>query len=268
LLNRTWESWNSHNTSRIGAALAFYTLLSLAPLVVLSIAAGALLFGGTSAEQRLVHQVGQLVGNDGARLVRSLAEQAQRPGPGTTASAIGLATLLFGASGIFTELRSALNTIWDIPPKEQNQVLGWIRERLLSIGMVVAIGFLLVVSLVVSTALAIFGKFFGELLPVPAPLLEATNFVISYIGIAIMFALIFRYASDARIPWREAWESSAITSLFFTIGKMLIGLYLGRTAVGSAYGASGSLVGVVVWVYYSAQIFLFGAEFTRILSQA
>jgi membrane protein len=134
--------------------------------------------------------------------------------------------------------------------------------------MVVAIGFLLVVSLVVSTALAIFGKFFGELLPVPAPLLEATNFVISYIGIAIMFALIFRYASDARIPWREAWESSAITSFFFTIGKMLIGLYLGRTAVGSAYGASGSLVGVVVWVYYSAQIFLFGAEFTRILSRA
>ena len=266
LLAETWSSWNRHDTSRIGAALAFYTLLSLAPLVILIIAAGGWVLGGTGVEDRLVQQVRALVGNDGARVVRTLAEQAANRNAGTAASLVGLGTLLFGASGIFIELRSALNTIWDIQPRQENEFLTWIQQRLLSIGIVLAIGFLLLVSLVVSTVLAVLGKFFAELLPAPAPVLEVCNFLISYFGIAIMFALIFRYASDARIGWKEAWESSAITSLLFTLGKMLIGLYLGRAAVGSAYGAGGSLVGVVVWVYYSSQIFLFGAEFTRILS--
>ena len=266
LLAETWSSWNRHDTSRIGAALAFYTLLSLAPLMILILAAGGWVLGGTGVEDRLVQQVRELVGVDGARVVRTLAEQAQNHNAGTTASLVGLATLLFGASGIFTDLRSALNSIWDIQPRPENELLAWVQQRLLAIGIVGAIGFLLLVSLVVSTVLAILGKFFGELLPVPAPVLEVCNFLISYLGIAVIFVLIFRYASDERIGWKDAWVSSAITSLFFTLGKMLIGLYLGRAAVGSAYGPGGSLVCVVIWVYYSSQIFLFGAEFTRILS--
>jgi len=266
-LKQTWVSWNNHNAPRIGAALAFYSLLSLAPLVILALATGAFLFGSTATETRLIEQVRSLAGPDGARVVKSLAEQSKQGNTGTLASLIGLATILFGASGIFTELRSALNTIWGVPPKEHDEILELIRQRLLSIGMVVALGFLLVVSLLVSMTLALIGKSFTYLLSVPPALLETVNFLFSFFGIAIMFALIFRYASDARIPWRDVWISAVVTSLLFTLGKMLIGFYLGRAAIGSAYGASGSLVVVIVWVYYSAQIFLFGAEFTRIHSQ-
>jgi membrane protein len=255
-------SWLDHDATTIGAALAFYTLLSLAPLVILSIAAGSLLFGGTATEQHLIRQVREVAGSTTARFVQVLAEQAHKPSSGASASVIGFITLFVGASGIFAELRSALNRMWDIHPQGGSGFLAMIRERLLSIGMVLAVGFLLVVSLVVSTALAAVGKFFGGLLPMPPAALNTLNFVLSFAGISVMFALVLRYVPDARLRWRAVSAGAIMSALLFTAGKSLISFYLGRAAVGSLYGAGGATVALTAWVYYSALLFLFGAEFT------
>lgn len=267
LLNLTWSSWVSHDATRIGAALAFYTLLSLAPLVILSIAVGGLIFGGSAAEQRMILEVNDLAGPEASRFVRALSEQGQKPAVSTYASIFGVVMLLLGASGVFVELRSALNTMWDVPVQKTSGIVTIIKDRLLSAGMVLAIGFLLVVSLIVSALLAAMGRFFAGWLPAPIPLLLALNFIISFVGIAIMFALVLRYVPEAVVTWREAWVGGTVSAFLFTVGKYLIGLYLGRAAIGSLYGAAGSAVVVTVWVYYSAQLFLFGAEFTRVYGE-
>jgi membrane protein len=267
LLKLTWSSWVSHDAARIGAALAFYTLLSLAPLVVLSIAVGGLIFGGSVAEQRMILEVNDLAGPEASRFVQILSEQAQKPAPSTYASIFGIVTLLLGASGVFVELRSALNTMWDVPLQKTSGIVKIIKDRLLSAGMVLAVGFLLVVSLIVSALLAATGKLFAGWLPASIPLLLALNFIVSFAGITIVFTLVLRYLPDAVVTWREAWVGGTLSSFLFTVGKLLIGLYLGRAAIGSLYGAAGSAVVVTVWVYYSAQLFLFGAEFTREFGQ-
>ena len=168
---------------------------------------------------------------------------------------------------VCTELRSALNLIWGVNPEETSGVLALLRERFFSFGMVLSIGFLLLVSLVVSTALAAAGRFFGGLLPLPSPFLAVLNFLLSYAGVAVLFGLIFRFVPEAKVRWRNVWPGALATALFFTFGKTLIGLYLGKSSLGSAYGAAGSVIVVIVWVYYSAQIFFFGAEFTRAYSE-
>jgi membrane protein len=180
------------------------------------------------------------------------------------ASVIGVIILLVGASGAFSELQSALNKIWDVQPNNGSAVASLIKARLFSFGMVLAVSFLLLVSLVVTAGLAVVGKFFGEILPMPELLMHAINFLISFVGISALFALIFKYVPEAKIEWKDVWEGAIATALLFTIGKSLIGLYLGKAAVGSAYGAAGSLIVVIVWVYYSAMIFLFGAEFAHV----
>jgi membrane protein len=172
-------------------------------------------------------------------------------------------TLLFGASGVFGELRSALNKMWDVKPESEGGVWRTIKQHFFSFGMVLAVGFLLLVSLVISAALAALGKFFDGFLPLPEFALSAINFVVSLVGTAVLFALIFRYVPETKIAWKDVWIGATVTALLFTIGEFLVGLYLGKAAVGSAYGAAGSLVVVIVWVYYSAMIFLFGAEFTH-----
>jgi membrane protein len=187
----------------------------------------------------------------------------QKPAAGLLGTIVGLLSLLFGASGVFTELRSALNLIWEVKPDQTSGIVALLRERFFSFGMVLSIGFLLLVSLVVSTVLAAVGKFFGALLPIPSPVLAVVNFLVSYIGVAVLFALIFRFVPEARVRWQNVWLGALVTAMFFTIGKTLIGLYLGKSSVGSAYGAAGSVIVVIVWVYYSAQIFFFGAEFTH-----
>jgi membrane protein len=262
LLSRTFSAWNEHEAPRLGAALAFYTLLSLAPLVILAIAIAALIFGHATAQGQLLGQVESMIGRQGSEAVKGMIEHAQEPASGAFASIIGVITLLFGASGVFGELRSALNRMWDVKPKSEGGLWGTIKQRFFSFGMVFAVGFLLLVSLVISAALAALGKFFGGLLPVPDFVLSAINFVVSLAGVAVLFALIFRYVPEIKVPWRRIWIGATVTALLFTIGKFLIGLYLGKAAVGSAYGAAGSLVVIIVWVYYSAMIFLFGAEFT------
>lgn len=266
MLRQTFLLWNEHEAPRLGAALAFYTILSLAPLIILVIAIIGLIFGDSKAKHELVGQAYGIMGRQGADAVKSLIEQAQRPVSGAFASIIGIVTLLFGASGVFSELRSALNEMWNVKPKSEGGVWETIKQRFFSFGMVLAVGFLLLVSLLITAALAALGTFFGEVMPVPEYVLGMINFLISMAGTAVLFALIFRYLPDTKIDWKDIWIGATVTAMLFTIGKFLIGLYLGKAAVGSAYGAAGSLVVVIVWVYYSAMIFLFGAQFTHVLA--
>ena len=265
LLRETFSAWNEDEVPRLGAALAFYSILSLAPLVILVIAVAAIVFGQSNAQTHLLREVEGMIGRQGAESVKMMIEQAQKPASGAFASVAGVITLLVGASGVFSELRSALNKMWDVTPPSVSGVWGMVREHFFSFGMVLAVGFLLLISLAISATLAGLGKFFGGLLPLPEVALSAINFTISLAGTAALFALIFKYVPETEIAWKEVWPGATATSLLFTIGKSLIGLYLGKAAVGSAYGAAGSLVVVIVWVYYSAMIFLFGAELTHVL---
>ncbi len=264
LLKDTFNEWNEHKAPRLGAALAYYTLFSIAPLLIVVIAMAGLVFGQRAAEGQLVGEIRGLVGDEGAKLIQSMIENARQPASSIAATLIGLATLLLGALGVFAQLQDALNTIWGVAPKPGRGVLSIIQDRLLSFTMVLGTGFLLLVSLIISTALAALGKFFGQLMPIPPFILELINFVMSFAVITLLFALIFKYLPDAHTAWNDVWIGAAVTSLLFTIGKLLIGWYLGNNAVGSTYGAAGSLVVILLWIYYSAQILLFGAEFTQV----
>ena len=268
LAKETYNKWSAHQAPRLGASVAFYSLLSLAPLLLLITAVIALVFGQQSAHSALVDEARQLIGDRGAETVESLLKSAQKPSSGAFASVVAFITLLFGASGVFTELQDALNVMWDANPKTASGVMGMIRQRLFSFGMILSIGFLLLVSLLLSTALAYLGHSFGQLVPMPPYILETINFVVSFAVITVLFALMFKYVPAAKISWRDVGIGAVGTALLFTIGKLLLGLYLGKASVGSTYGAAGSLVAVIVWIYYSAQIFFFGAEFTHVWAEA
>lgn len=247
----------------MGAALAFYTILSLAPLVIIMVAILALAFGRSTAEDQLLNEVQGVIGREGSDAVRAMLEHAQKPASGTFGSILGLATLLFAASGVFAELRAALNRIWAVKVQSATGIWEMVRDRIFSFGMVLAIGFLLLVSLVLSAALAAVGKFFSGLLPMPEAALSTFNFLISFVAIAFLFMLIFRYVPERKNAWKDVWMGAIATAFLFDLGKLAIGVYLGKAAVGSAYGAAGSVIVLIVWVYYSAMIFFFGAEFTH-----
>jgi membrane protein len=264
LLKTTYTNWSDHHAPRLGASVAFYTLLSFAPLLVLTVALIALVFDQHQVQAGLIDQARQMIGDRGADAVKSLLANAQKPSSGVLASIIAFVTLLFGASGVFTELRDALNIIWDAEPKNDSGLVGMVKDRLFSFGMVLSVGFLLLVSLIISAGLALLGKFFSQLLPLPAFVFEIVNFAVSFIVITVLFALLFKFVPARQIAWRDVRVGAVGTALLFTIGKVLLGVYLGKASVGSSYGAAGSLVALIVWVYYSAQIFFFGAEFTRV----
>lgn len=264
LLRRSFKDWNEHNAPRLGAALAFYTILSISPLLILVVAIVSLVFDRSNAQAHLLDQVQSLVGTEGRTAVQSMLVSGQKASAGIFATLIGLCTLLFGASGVFGELRAALNSIWDVKPKASAGVWGLLRERVFSFGMVFSVGFVLLVSLVASAGLAAASKFFSGLLPIPSFVLGIVNFFVSFLGIAVLFGLILKYVPETKVEWREVRMGAVVTALLFTIGKSLLGLYLGKTSPGSAYGAAGSLVVMVIWIYYSAQIFFFGAEFTHV----
>jgi membrane protein len=268
LLKDTFNNWTAHKAPRMGASVAFYSLLSFAPLLVLIAAVIALVFTKETAHKDLVDQARQMIGTRGADIVNSLLANAQKPSSGIVASVIAFLTLLFGASGVFIELRDALNTIWDAKPQTNAGWKGMLKDRLFSFGMVLSVGFLLLVSLILSTALAFIGTFFEQVVPISPGVLEALNFLVSFAVITVLFGLMFKFVPAAHIEWQDVLIGAIGTALLFTIGKFLLGLYLGKASVGSAYGAAGSLVAVIVWVYYSAQIFFFGAEFTRVYSDA
>jgi membrane protein len=262
LLKTTYSNWSDHQAPRLGASVAFYTLLSCAPLLVLTVAVIALVFGQQRAQSGLIDQARQMIGDRGADTVKSLLASAQKPSSGWVASVIAFVTLLFGASGVFTELREALNIIWDAKPNNESGLLGMLRQRLLSFGMVLSLGFLLLVSLIISAALAFIGKFFGQLIPVPPFALELTNFAVSFGVVTLLFALMFKFVPARDISWRDVRVGAVGTAFLFTVGKLLLGLYLWKASVGSAYGAAGSLVAVIVWVYYSSDLLLWGGVHT------
>jgi membrane protein len=264
LFKRTYSDWDDDNAPRLGAALAFYTILSISPLVILVLAIVSLIFNRSSAQAHLLSQARSLVGMEGASTIQSLLEAGKRASAGMIASFMGLLTLVFGASGVFSELRSALNLIWDVKPKAGSGIWQMLRERIFSFGMVVSIGFVLLASLLASAALDAVTKFFSGLIPISPFVLAILDFVVSVTGIAILFGLILKYVPETKVQWSEVRVGAIATALFFTIGKVLLGLYLGKTTPGSPYGAAGSLVVMVIWVYYSAQIFYFGAEFTHV----
>ena len=267
LLKETHKEWNEHQATRFGASVAFYSLLSFAPLLVIVAAVMALVVNAQQAQSALVEQARQLIGSRGADTVKSLLESAQKPSSGIIASVFAFGTLLFGASGVFTELHEALNAMWDVKPAQNAGWMRMVKKRLLSFGMVLSIGFLLLVSLVISAVLAFVGSFFSQIIPVPAFLLEGVNFLVSFAVVTALFGLMFKFLPTTRISWSDVMVGAVGTALLFMIGKFGLGLYLGKASVGSAYGAAGSLVAVIVWVYYSAQIFFFGAEFTHVYSR-
>lgn len=261
ILKDAFTRWNEHHAARLGASIAFYTLFSMAPLLLFVLAMASVVFGQSAAEDWILQQVNQVVGRQGTAMVHTLLEN-QRHQSGLLASCIGFATLLFGASGVFGELHDALNTIWEVPAPQGSAWKGIVRGRAFAFGMVLTVAFLLLVSLVTSAGIAAVSKYFNSWIPFPPLLLELGNFLFSLILIACLFALVFKYVPQTRISWKDVWAGSIFTSLLFTIGKSLLGIYLGKTGFASTYGAAGSLVAVVAWVYYSAQIFLYGAEVT------
>ncbi|HTF66062.1 MAG TPA: YihY/virulence factor BrkB family protein [Edaphobacter sp.] len=266
LLKETYSRWLERQAPRLGASVAFYSILSFAPLLVLITALIALVFGHENAQASLINEAKQWIGDRGAETVQTLLRNAQQPSSGIFATVLAFITLLFGASGVFIELQDALNLMWDVSEQNASGLIGLIKQRLFSFGMILSIGFLLLIFLIISAGLAFLGHHFGNVVPMPPVILQVINFVTSFAAISGLFALMFKYVPAARISWKDVSVGAVGTALLFSIGKLLLGLYLGKTGLGSTYGAAGSLVAVVVWIYYSAQIFFFGAEFTRVYS--
>jgi membrane protein len=260
---------SDHNAPRLGASLAYYSLLSIAPLLILIVGICGIVFSKSTVEQDLLRQVQSLMGNAGAKTLETLIENARHTGSGIFATVIAFITLLFGASGVFNELRDSLNTIWEVPRRQSSGWRSMVWRRLVSFGMVLGLGFLLLMSLIASAALSVAERFFTSFVPLHTAIWsEAANFFASLAAIAILFALIFKFVPEDHIHWRDVTVGAAVTAILFAIGKALLALYLGTAGVGSTYGAAGSVVAFVVWVYYSAQIFFFGAIFTKVYADS
>jgi membrane protein len=268
LLKQTYQDWKEDQASRLAAALAYYTVFSLAPLLVIVIGISSLVWDREFVETRTLDQVEDLLGPQAGELFEQLLTVPNDEETGVVATVIGSIAVILGALGVFSELHNSLNTIWEVESRKPTGFLDSIRRfvmsRILSFSLVLGIGFLLLVSLVISAGLAALEEFAGPYIPGPEIVLQAVNFVISTAVIAVLFAMIFKYLPDAEIGWRDVRMGAIFTALLFSIGKELIGLYLGNSAVGSAFGAAGSLALVLLWVYYSAQILFFGAEFTQV----
>jgi membrane protein len=262
LIKEAGSEWLEDKAPRLGAALAYYTIFSLAPLLVIVIGVAGLIFGQDIARSQVLNQIQGLIGEQGGEAIRSMVENASKPTAGGVGAVLGIIMLLFGAAGLFGQLQDALNTVWGVQPKPGGGIWGFIRERFLSFTMVLGITFLLLTSLLVSAGLAAFVQLLGNWQA--GWLGHAVNEVVSLVVITLLFALLFRFLPDAEIAWKDVWLGAAITALLFEVGKFLIGLYLGHSGVASAYGAAGSLAVLLVWLYYSGQIFLFGAEFTKV----
>ncbi|HEX5942997.1 MAG TPA: YihY/virulence factor BrkB family protein [Anaerolineales bacterium] len=268
LLKDTVREWREDGANRLAAALAYYTTFSLAPLLVLIIAIAGLAGGREAAQTQTMAQVEDLLGAEGRDFVQGMIESASRPATGWMATFIGAVTLLFGALGVFGELQNSLNTIWEVKPKPAKGVLDGIRRfvfrRLLSFTMVLGIGFLLLASLVVSAGVSAFGEYIGTRWPMADIWLGLINFTVSFLVITLLFGMIFKFLPEIKVAWKDVWLGAAVTSVLFSLGKFLIGLYLGRSEVGNTFGAAGSLAILLIWIYYSAQILFFGAEFTQV----
>jgi membrane protein len=274
IVAKSVAAWFDDNASSLGAALAFYTIFSVAPILIIAMAIAGAVFGPDTAQTEVLSQLRALTGDAGAAAIRELLTSAHYSDKKGIAAAIGIVTLVVGATSVFGELQNALERIWQTPPqpktRPQPKSLGWwwrfVRTRVLSVGMVLGVGFLLLVSLVASAALAAFGGWLGAFLPQLKIVLPVADLLVSFGMTVLLFALIYRYVPRESIPWGDVWIGATVTALLFTIGKYLIGVYLGKSSFNSAYGAAGSIIVLLLWIYYSAQIFLLGAEFTRVFA--
>jgi membrane protein len=264
VLKRAFSGWWNDNVPHLGAALSYYTLFSMAPILVVAMAIAGLVFGAEAVRGEIVGQIDGLVGHEGAVALQAMLEGAAKPSSSLPATIIGVITFFLGATGAFLELQTALNAIWRVKPKASGSFLrALIIDRLTSFGLVVGVGFLMLTSLLVSAGLAALHTYMGETFPGSAALWEGVNVIISLAVISILFAMVYKLLPDVELAWSDVWVGGLVTAGFFTVGKFLIGLYLGTSTLASSYGAAGSVIVLLVWVYYSAQVVLLGAEFTR-----
>jgi membrane protein len=264
LIKDTFARWIDDNPFQLGAALAYYTLFSMAPLLLIAIAVAGLVFGREASQNQIIGVTEDLVGVQSARAIQAIIESAgKRPDSGFFATAVGTILLLLGAGGVAGQLHDSLNTIWRVAPTGRG-IRGFLQDRLVSYSMVLSVAFLLLVSLVISAVLTAVTGIVGGVLPIDAATAHILDLVLSVAFITFLFAVIYKFVPDVRIAWRDVWIGAAVTSLLFSVGKFLIGFYLGHSSVASIYGAAGSLVTLLLWVYYSSLMFFFGAELTQV----
>ena len=267
LLKEAIQEWQKDKASILAASLAYYTIFSLTPLLVISISIAGAIFGKKAARGEIVVQIQSLVGEEGAKLIQTALDNASSPDISNVASLISVAILLIGASGVFAQLQESLNIVWNVKAKPKASIWNFIRKRILSFSMVLAIGFLLLASLVFSAVITTLSKFEIGIFSNFSFIWGLLDTGISFGLITLLFALIYRYLPDVKISWKDVWVGGIITALLFTLGKWGLGFYLGRASFASTYGAAGSLVVILAWVYYSAQILLFGAELTQVYAR-
>jgi membrane protein len=265
LIWRAARGWSRDNVPRLGASLAYYSLFSLAPMLLIVIALAGTLFGADAVRGEIVAQLDGLIGTEGAEAVQALLEGAWRERSTLPAVIVGTVTFLLASTGAFLEMQHALNTIFRVESEPGSAVKEMVKDRLQAFGMVLVIGFLLMVSLAVSAVLAALSSWIGTRFVSISGAWHAIDWIVSLGIITVLFGMLYRYLPDGRLPWRDVWIGAAVTAILFTTGKELIGLYLGRSSITSSYGAAGSVMVLLLWVYYSAQLVLFGAEFTRVL---
>lgn len=264
LIGAAASGWNEDNALRLSAALAYYSIFSLAPMLIIIIAVTGLIFGEAAARGRIVDQLRHLAGGRTAEAIQALVMGTSRRGASLSATIFGLAVMLFGASGAFGELKSALNTIWGVDMKPGRALATMVRQRIVSFVVVLCAGFFLVASLIVSAAISALDTSMGSRFVLPKPLLHSVDIVLSVAVMTVVFAFLFKLLPNVILRWRDVWPGAACTAVLFTVGKFLIGVYLGTSGVTSYYGAAGSAIVILLWVYYSACILFFGAEFTKV----
>jgi membrane protein len=267
LFGAALAAWWNDNALRLGASLAYYTLFAIAPVLLVAIAIAGLAFGPDAVRGEITGQLQELMGRDGAAAVQALLEGASRRQAGVTATVVGSVTFVLAATGAFLELQAALNTIWRVTPEPTLDPGGFLWDRLRSFGLVLAVGFLLLVSLAVSAGLAALAAWLGRMAPALPWLWQGVNVVVSIAVISALFALLFKFLPDVALEWDDVAIGAFVTAVLFTIGKQVIGLYLGQSATASTYGAAGSVIVLLLWVYYTSQLVLFGAEFTRLYAE-
>jgi membrane protein len=261
----TINEWVEAEPFQLAAALSYYTLFSLAPLLLIAIGVAGLVFGREAAQNQIVESLQGMIGQDSAQSVQEMIQASnEKPKTGVLSTIIGFVALLFGAGGVVGQLQTSLNKVWEVTPKPGQGIWGFLRQRFFSFAMVLAIGFLLLVSLVVTAVLSSFTSMLRSFLGDATFVAHAIDILVSFGFVTLLFALIYKYVPDVEIQWRDVWVGAALTSILFTIGKYLIGLYIGTSGVSSTFGAAGSLITILIWVYYSSLIFFLGAEFTRV----
>lgn len=267
LVKKSVTAWINDDAASMGAAIAYYTVFSLSPLLLIVIAVAGAVFGVDAVRGEVAIQLASIIGQDGARVVQDLIRSVNQPVDGALATLVSLFVLFIGATSVFTELQTALNRIWHVPKRVESSWWVLLRARFLSFGLILGLAFLLMVSLVISVALAAVGRWADDILPGWESILQFLNFTLSFGVTTVLFAIIYKFIPQARIAWRDVMLGAVVTAALFEVGKLLISLYIGKAGVASSYAAAGSIVVLLMWVYYSAQIFLLGAEFTWVQAQ-